>query len=104
MLLCLRIGVSVVKRRMTKPTLGLSMIVKDGADTLRNCLESVRGTVDEIVVADTGSTDSSPDIARQYGATCVSIPWANDFAQARNAALAYSTTDWVLSLDADEEL
>ena len=84
--------------------LGLSMIVRDGADTLRNCLESVRGLVDEMIVVDTGSTDSSPEIARQCGAVCISIPWANDFAQARNAALAHSTTDWVLSLDADEEL
>jgi len=80
------------------------MIVRDGADTLRNCLESVRGLVDEMVVVDTGSTDSSPEIARQCGAVCISIPWPNDFAQARNAALAHSTTDWVLSLDADEEL
>jgi len=80
------------------------MIVRDGADTLRPCLESVRGLVDEMIVVDTGSTDSSPQIARQCGAVCISIPWANDFAQARNAALAHSTTDWVLSLDADEEL
>ncbi|HSS95576.1 MAG TPA: glycosyltransferase, partial [Terriglobales bacterium] len=84
--------------------LGLSMIVKDGADTLRNCLESARGLVDEMIVVDTGSSDSSPEIARQCGAVCISIPWANDFAQARNAALAHSTTDWILSLDADEEL
>ena len=89
---------------MAAPRLGLSMIVKDGADTLHNCLESVRGLVDEMIVVDTGSTDSSPEIARQCGAVCISIPWANDFAQVRNAALAHSTTDWVLSLDADEEL
>ncbi len=89
---------------MAAPKLGLSMIVKDGADTLRHCLESVRGLVDEMVVVDTGSTDNSLGIARQSGAVCISIPWTNDFAQARNAALAHSTTDWVLSLDADEEL
>ena len=89
---------------MAAPKLGLSMIVRDGADTLRNCLDSVRGLVDEMIVVDTGSTDSSPEIARQCGAICISIPWANDFAQARNAALAHSTTDWILSLDADEEL
>src|ERR1043165_4072271 len=89
---------------MTAPKLGLSMIVRDGADTLRNCLESVRGLVDEMIVVDTGSTDSSSEIAQQCGAACISVPWANDFAQARNAALAHSTTDWILSLDADEEL
>ena len=80
------------------------MIVRDGAETLHNCLESVRGLVDEMVVVDTGSTDASQEIARQYGAKSVSSPWQNDFALARNVALEQSTTDWVLSLDADEEL
>ena len=47
------------------------MIVRDGADTLRNCLESVCGLVDEMIVVDTGSTDSSPEIARQCGAVCI---------------------------------
>jgi glycosyltransferase involved in cell wall biosynthesis/Flp pilus assembly protein TadD len=89
---------------MHRPKLGLSMIVRDGAATLRNCLGSVRGLVDEIVVADTGSTDSSPAIAREFGATCLSIPWENDFAAARNTALGHSQADWILWLDADEEL
>lgn len=89
---------------MAAPKLGLSMIVRDGADTLRSCLESVRGLVDEMIVVDTGSVDSSTEIARQCGAVCISTAWANDFAQARNAALAHSRADWVLSLDADEEL
>jgi tetratricopeptide (TPR) repeat protein len=80
------------------------MIVKNGADTLRPCLESVRGIVDQIVVADTGCTDSSCEIAREFGATVVTVPWENHFAKARNAALAPVTTDWVLVLDADEEL
>jgi hypothetical protein len=58
-------------KRMAAPRLGLSMIVRDGADTLRNCLESVRGLVDEMIVVDTGSTDSSPEIARQCRAVCI---------------------------------
>lgn len=89
---------------MAGAKLGLSMIVRDGADTLRNCLESVRGLVNEMIVVDTGSTDASPEIARRCSATVISLPWANDFAQARNAALSHSTADWILSLDADEEL
>ena len=60
--------------------------------------------VSQIVIADTGSTDNSADIARQHGATVVSVPWENHFANARNAALAHMQTDWVLVLDADEEL
>src|SRR5690349_17677572 len=85
-------------------TLGLSMIVKNEAHTLRMCLESVQGVVSQIVIADTGSTDGSAAIAREFGATVITIPWENDFAKARNAALAAVQTDWVLVLDADEEL
>jgi len=79
------------------------MIVKNGADTLRPCLESVRGIVSQIVVADTGSSDQSVQIAQEFGAQVLSIPWKDHFADARNAALAPMTTDWVLVLDADEE-
>jgi glycosyltransferase involved in cell wall biosynthesis len=69
-------------------TLGLSMIAKNEAHTLRACLESVQGVVSQIVVADTGSTDNTCGIARELGATVISVPWENDFAKARNAALA----------------
>jgi tetratricopeptide (TPR) repeat protein len=86
------------------PTLGLSMIAKNEGHTLRACLNSVQGVVSQIVLADTGSTDNTPDIARECGATVISFPWENDFAKARNASLARMTTDWVLFLDADEEL
>jgi glycosyltransferase involved in cell wall biosynthesis len=85
-------------------TLGLSMIVKNGGKDLRLCLESVRSIVDQIVIADTGSTDETVSIAREFGATVVSHPWQDHYAEARNAALAPITTDWVLVLDADEEL
>jgi glycosyltransferase involved in cell wall biosynthesis len=86
------------------PTIGLSMIVKNGGADLRHCLESVRTLVDQIVIADTGSTDNMLEIAKEFGATIVTHPWTNHFADARNAALAPITTDWVLVLDADEEL
>jgi tetratricopeptide (TPR) repeat protein len=86
------------------PTVGLSMIVKNEAQTLGPCLQSVSGIVSQIVVADTGSTDNTADIARESGATVVSVPWGNHFANARNAALQLMRTDWVLVLDADEEL
>jgi glycosyltransferase involved in cell wall biosynthesis len=66
---------------------GLSMIVKNGADTLRPCLESTRELVNQIVIGDTGCTDNTCDIAREFGATIISVPWDNNFAIARNAAL-----------------
>lgn len=84
--------------------LALSMIVRDAAATLRGCLESARGVADEIVIADTGSADGTIAIAREFGASVVSIPWRDDFAEARNIALAAVRSDWVLVLDADELL
>jgi tetratricopeptide (TPR) repeat protein len=85
-------------------TLALSMIVRDSASSLAACLNSVKGTVDEICIADTGSKDETVSIAREFGAKIISIPWGNDFAGARNLALQQVHSDWVLSLDADEQL
>jgi glycosyltransferase involved in cell wall biosynthesis len=90
--------------RKAVATLGLSMIVRNEARNLRACLESVAGVVSQIVVADTGSTDNTPSLARELGAAVISVPWNSDFAGARNAALERMETDWVLFLDADEEL
>jgi tetratricopeptide (TPR) repeat protein len=86
------------------PTLGLSMIVKNEASMLPLCLESARQVVSQIVIADTGSTDDTIAVARGFGATVISIPWNNNFSEARNEALGLMETDWVLVLDADEEL
>lgn len=85
-------------------TLALSMIVRDAAGILPACLESARGTVDEMVIADTGSADNTRDVARRLGARVISIPWTNNFAEARNRALLEVKSDWVLTLDADEQL
>jgi glycosyltransferase involved in cell wall biosynthesis len=87
-----------------KPRIALSMIVRNAEADLPRCLTSVAGIVDEIVVADTGSSDSTCDLAAQYGARIIKIPWADDFAQARNQALETVAADWVLVLDADEQL
>lgn len=80
------------------------MIVKDESETLPACLESVRGLPDEIVIGDTGSQDSSPSIARSAGAKVLSLAWGDDFSAARNQTLDAATGEWILVLDADEEL
>ncbi|HZY75143.1 MAG TPA: glycosyltransferase family 2 protein [Jatrophihabitantaceae bacterium] len=82
--------------------LAACLIVKDGAGTLARCLDSVAGFVDEIVVYDTGSTDGTQQLAGDLGARVVDGYWDDDFARARNDALAAVTADWVLSIDADE--
>jgi len=84
--------------------IALCMIVKDEARFLARCLESVRGAVDEIIVVDTGSRDDSVAIARRAGAVVLEHAWTHDFAAARNFALAATKADFVLQLDADEEL
>ncbi|HEY9738354.1 MAG TPA: tetratricopeptide repeat protein [Trichocoleus sp.] len=85
-------------------TISLCMIVKDEAERLPACLESVRSLVDEIVVLDTGSTDATVDVAQSLGAKVYFAEWQQDFAAARNEALRHATGDWVLVLDADETL
>lgn len=85
-------------------TVSLCMIVRNEAKFLERCLDSVREHVDEMVVLDTGSTDETREIAARAGAKVFSQPWTNDFAAARNAALAHAKGSWVLQLDADERL
>ena len=84
--------------------LSLSMIVRNEGERLAACLRSVQGFVDEMVVVDTGSTDDTIAIAKGFGASVHSIPWPGDFAPARNQALEWVQGEWVLVLDADEQL
>ena len=69
-------------------TVSLCMIVKNEERTLRRCLDSVRGLMDEIIIADTGSTDRTVEIARDCGAAVCTFPWCDDFAAARNFAFS----------------
>ncbi|MEW5860877.1 MAG: glycosyltransferase family 2 protein, partial [Cyanobacteriota bacterium] len=80
------------------------MIVKNEEASLPQCLNSVKNVVDEMVVLDTGSTDKTVEIAREFGAKVYHFEWCNDFSAARNESLKYVQGDWVLVLDADEVL
>jgi tetratricopeptide (TPR) repeat protein len=84
--------------------ISLCMIVKNEERFLAECLESVKDVVDEICIVDTGSTDRTVAIAQSYGARIEYREWRNDFAWARNEALAMAKYRWTLILDADEEL
>jgi glycosyltransferase involved in cell wall biosynthesis len=86
------------------PSLSLCMIVKNEALHLERCLRSVAGVVDELIVVDTGSTDGTLAIAEAGRAKVFSYRWQNDFALARNFSLEQATGEWILHLDADEEL
>ena len=87
-----------------KPRLSVCMIVKNEERFLGQCLASVKGLADELIVIDTGSTDRTIEIAREHGAQVGHFEWCNDFAAARNASITPANGDWILFLDADEEL
>ncbi|HEU5397110.1 MAG TPA: glycosyltransferase, partial [Verrucomicrobiae bacterium] len=89
---------------LSAPRLSVCLIVKNEEKFLPQCLASIKPVADQIVVVDTGSTDRTVAIAKEQGAEVHSFAWCDDFAAARNAALEHATGDWVLILDADEEL
>ncbi|MEQ1805656.1 MAG: glycosyltransferase [Burkholderiaceae bacterium] len=86
------------------PRMALVMIVRDEARCIQRCLDSVRPWVDEMLVLDTGSRDATVAIAQRCGAVVKPFAWIDDFAAARNAALALTQAPWRLVLDADEWL
>ena len=85
-------------------TLSVCMIVKDEEEVLGACLESVKDWADEIIVVDTGSTDKTVEIAESFGAKIFKQEWQNDFSFHRNYAMEQATTEWILTLDADERV
>ena len=83
-------------------TIALVMIARNEARCIERCLASARPWVDQLLVLDTGSTDATAAIARRCGARVARFDWVDDFAAARNAALALTDAPWRLVLDADE--
>lgn len=85
-------------------TISACMIVRDEEKNLDRCLSSIVDVVDEIIIVDTGSTDNTVKIAEKYGAKIYHSPWQDDFSFHRNESIGYATCDWILRIDADEEL
>ena len=83
-------------------TLSVALITLNEAANLPRTLASVRWAT-EIVIVDSGSTDATLEIARNAGARIFTEPWKG-FAAQKNSAISHATGDWVLSLDADEEV
>jgi glycosyltransferase involved in cell wall biosynthesis len=80
------------------------MIVKNEQEYLAKCLKSVERIVNEIIIVDTGSSDKTVEIAKSFGAKIFYYQWNNNFSEARNESLKYATKNWILIMDADEEL
>ncbi|MDA8295484.1 MAG: glycosyltransferase [Actinomycetota bacterium] len=90
--------------RRSAPLVSACLIVKDEAHQLEDCLRAASLLADEIVVYDTGSTDDTIAVARQLGARVIAGHWDDDFSHARNDALAHCHGEWILWVDADEQL
>lgn len=96
--------IAEVAQRLEDKTISLCMIVKNEEEMLPGCLEAVYQHVDQLIVCDTGSTDRTMEIAREYGATVIEFPWNGSFSDARNASMKQATGDWLMYLDADEHI
>ena len=95
----------VRKRIATRPyeSLAVCMIARNAEDDLARCLKSVSAVADEIHIHDTGSTDTTLEIARRFTDKITQGPF-HDFGSARNAGIARARSNWILWIDADEVL
>ena len=85
-------------------TVSVCMIVKNEEKTLARCLDGLKSIADEIVIADTGSTDNTKGIAARYTDKIYDFKWVDDFSAARNFVFSKATSDYIYSADADEML
>lgn len=89
---------------MNQPTLAVALIVRNEAKHLKACLETVHDWVDEIVILDSGSTDNTEEIARQFTDKFYTNHEWPGFGPQRRLAQSYVVSDYVLWLDADERI
>lgn len=97
-----------VKAREGQLCLSIGMIVKNEEAILEECLQALeplrRAVPSELIIADTGSTDRTMEIAEKYADTLFQIPWSGDFGAARNETLDRAQGEWFFYIDADEVL
>lgn len=79
------------------------LIVKNEQEILSKCLDTLKG-IDEIIITDTGSKDKTKEIASKYTDKIYDFPWIDSFYKARNFSNSKATGEWILTIDADEEL
>ncbi|HCW80812.1 MAG TPA: glycosyl transferase family 2 [Ruminococcaceae bacterium] len=85
-------------------TISVCMIVKNEENVLTRCLGSLAGIYDELIIADTGSTDRTKEIAARYTDKIYDFPWNGDFSAARNFAFSKASMEYIYSADADEAI
>lgn len=85
-------------------SISLCMIVKNEEKVIARCLDSLKGLMDEIIIIDTGSTDSTKEIASKYTDRIYDYKWTGDFSKARNYSFSKASMDYIYTADADEIL
>ena len=89
---------------MSRPLLSAALIMRDESLLLGDCLRSLEGLADEVVIVDTGSADRSVELAESFGARVLELPWRGSFSEPRNLGLEHVRGEWVLYLYADERV
>ncbi|MBI9072008.1 MAG: glycosyltransferase family 2 protein [Melioribacteraceae bacterium] len=79
------------------------IITKNEETNIGRCLESIKDLVSEIVIVDSNSTDKTIEICKSYGCNISQIEWKG-FGLAKKFAVDSASSDWVFSIDADEEV
>jgi len=87
---------------MLKPKLSVVLATKNEEKNIGECLKSVKGIADEIIIFDEESNDKTCEIARKHGAKVFSVKHEAIFHKTKQKALEAATHDWILQLDADE--
>lgn len=93
-----------IAAKAKRADISLCMIVKNEERVLRECLESIRPFVAEMIVVDTGSTDRTVEIAQGCGAQVHHFAWTDSFAEARNESLRPAKGKWIFWMDADDTI
>ncbi len=83
-------------------TISLCMIVKNEEDVLARILSQAKKFADEIIIVDTGSKDSTIEIAKKFTNKVYNFKWVGDFSKARNYSFSFATGDYIMWLDADD--
>ena len=83
-------------------TISACILCMNESNCIRNMLECVKDTVDEIIVVDEYSNDGSREIIQEYGAKIINGELNNDWSNLRNFAISKATMEWILTIDPDE--